>query len=285
MSPISNKSSGAQFENEQIVAPEAKRLLRKTRPIYLLPKGRSERDLKALGSGFFLRYLNRTVLVTASHVTRELEFGDLYVPTTGGSIESIGGRFYHTGLRSQPAEADRIDLAFIELPTELAARLPRDDYFTAAECDVADSFHEKSHYLICGWPGKRNQPNPWKPGSLPRAPISYLDSAHPPAAYAKYDLSSSTHYAVRFDPKRVMDDQGRLIRPPLLFGVSGSPCLFFHRYASRTDLQTLRIPKLVGVTIEVEKDAVVATRISLLFHLLKKCFEPSQTGARDLTGD
>ena len=56
MTPIPNKSSGAQFESERIVAPEAKRLLRKTRPIYLLPKGRSERDLKARGSGFFLRY-------------------------------------------------------------------------------------------------------------------------------------------------------------------------------------------------------------------------------------
>ena len=261
------------IENEKVVAPLAQDLLRKTRPIYSLPRGRPESELLTVGSGFFLRYLNRTVFVTASHVTRELQRGELYVPTLEQKLESFGGVFIHTGQRSQPEESDRVDLAFVAGPADLSARLPRDQYFTSADCDTSDTYHEKSAYLICGWPAKRNQPNPRKPKSLPRAPISYLDMSCPPSDYAKYGVSALSHYAIRFDPKRVMDNNRKLTVPPHFRGVSGSPCCFLHRYASRDDLLNLRIPKLVGVTTEVQKDALIATRLTILLQLLQQHFE------------
>lgn len=167
---------------------------------------------------------------------------------------------------------DRVDLAFVEVSGELAARLPRDNYFTMADWDTTDGYYEKSSYLVCGWPAKRNQPNRRQPKSLPRAPISYWDFSHRPAHYAKYGLSAQSHYAIRFDPKRVMDDQRRLTVPPHFRGMSGSPCCFLHRYASRADLLNLRVPKLVAVTIEVQKDAVVATRLTILLQLLSQHF-------------
>ena len=42
--------------------------------------------------------------------------------------------------------------------------------------------------------------------TLPRAPISYWDFSHPTSAFARYGLGAHGHYAIRFDPKRVMDD-------------------------------------------------------------------------------
>jgi hypothetical protein len=278
MAEITHGTATIQNEFDKVIAPLAMDILRKTRPVYLLPRGCSETKLKTVGSGFFLRYLNRTVFVTASHVTRELQHGGLYVPTLEQKLESFGGMFVHTGRKDQPEEIDRADLAFIEVPAQLAARLPRDHYFTSAEWDTADTYHEKSSYLICGWPAKRNQPNPLRPKLLPRAPISYWDVSYPPSGYKRYGLSVRSHYAICFHRKRVLNNERNLARPPHFRGVSGSPCCFFHRYASRDDRLTLRAPKLVGVTIEVHKDAIIATRLTILLQFLRKYFElPART--------
>lgn len=211
--------------------------------------------------------------MTASHVTRELAQGELYVPTLAGKLESFGGVFFQTGRRDQPEAADRVDLAFVEVPAALAAELPRDEYFTSADWDTDDQYHEKSCYAVFGWPAKRNQPNPRKVRTLPRAPISYWDFSHPPEAFARYGLGAHGHYAIRFDPKRVMDDQLGMTTPPHFRGVSGSPCCFVHRYALRQDLLHLRMPKLVGVAIEVQKDAIVATRLGILLQFIRQQME------------
>lgn len=267
-----------QIENEQIIAPLGKDLLRKTRPVYLLPRGRPEGELLTVGSGFFLRYLNRTVFVTASHVVREQKHGELYTPTLEQKIESFGTGFVHTGDHDQPEMTDRVDLAFTEVSAELATRLPRDHYFTSADWDTIDTYHEKSFYMVCGWPAKRNQPNPRKPGPLPRAPITYWDACHPPARCTNYGVVAQSHYAVRFDSKRVLDNKQQLTVPPHFRGVSGGPCCFLHRYASKDDLLNLRVPKLVGIAIEVHKDAIVATRLTILLQMIERHFADPVAG-------
>ena len=49
-------------------------------------------------------------------------------------------------------------------------------------------------------------------------------------------------------------------------------CCFLHRYASLADLLNLRVPKLVGIVIEVQNDAIVAMRLTILLQLLDSHF-------------
>ena len=260
--------------SEDAVARLAPVLLRTTRPIYVIERGRPESEMKALGSGFFIRYFGRTMFVTASHVTDELAVGDLYVPTVGSVIESIPGRFYHTKAPAETPGDDRVDLAFIELPEEMAAKLPVDNVLTSADWDEKNRSGPNSHYLLCGWPAKRNQPSFRNHKSLPRAPISYRDLCLPTSEYGALGISPGTHYALHFDQKKALDASGRRIQPPELYGVSGSPLFFFHRYQSVLDPLTIPIPKLVGVAIECHKreKAVVVTRIAVLLGLLTRYF-------------
>ncbi len=129
-------------------------LLRGTRPIFQIPHGKSERDLAALGSGFFIRYERRTIFVTAAHVAHELKHADLYIPTIGTTIESIPGRFVYTKADSGNPDDDRIDLAFIEVPEDTANKLPRDSVFTSVDWTTQDKAGPHSHYFFCGWPAK-----------------------------------------------------------------------------------------------------------------------------------
>jgi hypothetical protein len=75
-----------------------------------------------------------------------------------------------------------------------------------------------------------------------------------------------------------MDDQRGMTTPPNFRGVSGSPYGFVHRDASRQDLLHLRMPKLVGVAIEVQKHAIIATRLSILLQFIRQQVE-RPTGA------
>jgi hypothetical protein len=258
----------ARYESEQIVPPLVKGLLRKTRPVYSLPKGKSEKALFALGSCFFLHVWGKTFLVTASHVARETADNDLFIPIAT-DVEAVEGEFHYTGDWKHPPEEDRIDLAFLELPERISSRLPSGSFFTASEWDENDKIVPTSVYLVCGWPGKRNDPNP-RGGVLPRSPIAYRDYSLLPRDYAKYGIASGTHYAIRFDRKRALDDNHLLVVPPRLKGISGSPLMRFHKYGSRDDLLAVREPKLVGVCIEVENGAIIATRLAFL---LKAIFE------------
>lgn len=266
------------FENEKIVTPLALQFLRKTRPIYLVPTGRPETEITTIGSCFFLRFLNRAFVVTASHVAKEAQNGILYLTTASTivesaaatSIESIPSPVFHTGDWSRHEDEDEIDLAFAELPEGRAKRFPAEAFFTMSEWDTDDRPHPQSHYLICGWPAKRNQPNPRKVRKLPRSPISYRDASHPASYYDRHGWSRDVHYAIEFSPKRAIDGGHKLTIPPHMRGLSGSPCLFFHRYRTRDDLLAIRSPKLVGIAISIQKDALIATRVSVLLDLLKK---------------
>lgn len=262
------------FSPESSVGVLAPMLLRRTRPVYQLKRGRPERELAALGSGFFIRYHGRTFFITAGHVAREIVDADLFVPTIGTLVESIPGRFAYTRSPTTNPDDDRVDLAFIEVPSIIAVRLAEDSAFTASDWDTRDVPGPHSQYLVCGWPAKRNQPSYRKPNILPRNPISYRDACQPIAAYEPLGIDPRTHYAVHFDQKRALDDTGRMIQPPQLFGVSGSPVFFFHRYARPLDLLTIPVPKLVGIAIEVhpKEKTIVATRFALLLALLKRHF-------------
>ncbi len=80
---------------------------------------------------------------------------------------------------------------------------------------------------------------------------------------------------MRFDPKRALDASGLLIRPPLLYGVSGSPVFFLHQYRTPLDFLTIPVPKIVGIAIEchTREKAVVVTRFALLLALLRRHFD------------
>jgi hypothetical protein len=155
----------------------------------------------------------------------------------------------------------------------LAIQLPRDNYLTCEQWTLTDSPGPHAHYLLLGWPAKRNQPHRLRPYKLPRAPISFLDAARPTSDYQEYGIKPRTHYAVNFDRKRVLDDQRKVISPPALRGLSGGPCFFFHRYRAREDLLRLRTPQLVGLIIEQHRDAVVAVRLSILLRLITQQFD------------
>lgn len=262
------------FSPESSVAVLAPVLLRRTRPIYQLKRGRPESELAALGSGFFIRYLGQTVFVTAAHVAREIVNAELFIPTVGTMVESIPGRFTYTRLPSGNPANDKIDLAFIEVPTAIADRLPADSVFTASDWEMRDIADPHSQYLVCGWPAKRNQPSYLTPHTLPRRPISYRDACHPSGAYAPLGIDPHTHYAIQFDPKRARDETGRMIQPPQLYGVSGGPVFFFHRYADALAHLTIPVPKLVGVAIEfhAREKAIVATRFALVLAVLDRHF-------------
>lgn len=262
------------FAPESSVAVLAPVLLRRTRPIYQLKRGRPESELAALGSGFFIRYLGRTVFITAGHVAREIVNAELFVPTVGTAIESIPGQFAYTRPSGGNPANDRIDLAFIEVPPAIADRLAADSVFTASDWETRDIAGPRSHYLVCGWPAKRNQPGYLTPHILPRRPISYRDICHPSGAYASLGIDPRTHYAIRFDPKRARDEARRMIQPPQLYGVSGGPVFFFHRYADALAPLTIPVPKLVGVAIEVhaKEKAIVVTRFALVLAVLERHF-------------
>ena len=240
----------------------------------MLKHGQSERSLESKGSGFFIRYFGKVLFVTASHVTDELKLGNLYIPTVEGRIDSLGGQFFHTRASASAPGIDRVDLAFIELPDELAKLLPADNVYTVSDWDDKNMAGPNSHYLLCGWPAKRNQPNYRNHKQLPHAPISYRDLCLPSSQYQALGISPQTHYALHFDQKRALDGDGRRIQPPQLYGVSGGPLFFFHRYRSAMDGLTIPMPKLVGVAIEWRRpeQAVIATRISLLLALLNRHF-------------
>jgi len=89
------------FENERIFPMLGKDCLARTRPIFASRGGSN--DLRALGSCFFLRYLERFFLVTAAHVG--IEDAELFTRVHGrpGPLapDKINGTFTSSDARAR----------------------------------------------------------------------------------------------------------------------------------------------------------------------------------------
>jgi hypothetical protein len=254
-----------QSENQNVWPKIGMACLARTRPIFV-SKGGAD-DLRALGSCFFLRYLDRYFLVTAAHVATES--GEHYTRVHGrpGALapDRINGTFHFIGKPGMQPGTDSTDLAFVELDSTHAT-LARETYFAPGDWTEDDPITPQSVYLACGWPSELNDPCSIFPGEpQSQKHIAFFNSSIPAASYANHRLDPTSHYAIEHERRQVVL-AGGLQESPKVPGMSGSPLIFVHRYATREDWLRPRSPKLVGIVIEHAPAGkfLVATRIKIL---------------------
>ena len=261
------------FENERIFPDLGKDCLAKTRPIFA---SCGPSDLEALGSCFFIKYLNRFFLVTAAHVgTKKAElFTRVHGRPGPLAPDKIDGTFHFIGHRGEAPGTDRTDVGFMEMDASRAS-LAAGSYFDASSWDENDQPSPDAVYLACGWPGKLNDPIQMFPGEpQSQEHVAFFNRSLSPDQYAQYGIDPSSHYAVEHDIRQ-LNQAGELVTPPELPGMSGSPLVFVHRYGSESDLMQVRTPKLVGVVIEHHERShfIVATRLKILLAGIRAYLE------------
>jgi len=241
--------------------------LARTRPIFASRGGSN--DLRALGSCFFLRYLERFFLVTAAHVG--IEDAELFTRVHGrpGPLapDKINGTFHFVGRPGEAPGTDGTDLAFVEMDASHAS-LAVGSYFDASCWDENDQPSPDAVYLACGWPANLNDPCAIFP-EVPQSQmhVAFFNRSLSMDKYARYKVAPSTHYAIEHDVRQ-LDQGGQAVTSPELPGMSGSPLVLVHQYSSQDDLLQVRIPKLVGVVIEHHRQKqdpfILATRLRIL---------------------
>ena len=237
------------------------------RPILL------ERDGGAalIGSGILFQVGQRFFVFTAGHVAADSTNGTLLI----GSVTATWHLPPFRGTAPDAGGKDPYDVAFTELPKELAEEFAGCRFLTPGETDVDDQLAPGGAYTFLGYPHRAQNLDPEREHFAPIGTIftgrkladrDYRRVSVP--AKSQITALPDYHVAVLFDSTKVISFDGKRAIGHQ-HGISGGGLW------RRDDLQRSSSPKLVGVILGAQTKgtrAALATRITVLFELLRHTY-------------
>lgn len=218
------------------------------------------------GTGILLAVDRYKFVVTAAHVLDQDDDGTIYLPD--GVI--LGPASTSVVKTSIPAgghrEDDRVDVAVFRITDEQFAGLVAKGRaaIQVSMIGFGDGIEPGKKYVFTGFPSSKTGLNPPERKLAPRG-VSANCLTEGTTLITGLGLNPATHIVVRFDPKQMMDDEGRRITAPSPVGMSGGAIW---------TLDPSGLYKWVGVGIEYRKKecVLVGTRVGAVIALLRSAY-------------
>ena len=236
--------------------------------------GSDDGSAKLVGTGTFLRFNERTFILTAGHVVHELrttnadgspvyDAGSLFSVGNGRLLERMSGTWKYWG----PPQ----DLALMEIAQ---TAFPNIDRVPVSELMLAPDTRDLNNdiYFLHGFPGDKSRYTPIGQGveskSLPYA--GWL------ADSMASEYVPEIHFAISYPPLGTTDSTGAPADLPKPHGLSGSLIWKTNRLAAGT-AWTPHDARVVGLALCYDQvsQCILATRVEYLKGMLRAAIDPS----------
>lgn len=115
------------------------------------------KTIKQIGTGVFLDFQSEPFLFTAAHVTDNLKYGNILVPTNNG-LSKIDGYLAHIDLPPELSRKDdRIDMAYYRLSTNFARKLSVNFFPLFKNMELIESSLNLRVLSIVGYPASKGK--------------------------------------------------------------------------------------------------------------------------------
>jgi hypothetical protein len=243
--------------------PYERHLQRYVCPIY----GVGKTGAYSIGSGFLLRLSSATLLVTAGHVLHKIGEFQLQMPA-GSRIVPIEGEPHAHRVRLQGPTPDYgYDVAFVLLHIDEMLSPPSTPALTPTDLDLADIPAPQTAYGFIGIPGSENQE---QNGIFDGKSYFYGGLPAERDRYQLLQYHSATHFIMKFDHLRMLDEDGTDIQVPDAHGMSGGPVF---RIGGFEDIRSAAAkPRLIAITTEwwPQFNVLVGVRIGVVIDAIRQ---------------
>ncbi|RAW01979.1 hypothetical protein DQQ10_05315 [Pseudochryseolinea flava] len=172
-------------------------------------------------------------------------------------------------------EADKVDIAIIELTDMFVKKLP--DFFQFFDLNTFNLDHSDQvgmTYLLVGSPLSRYKLKLDIQKVVNEPFIFRTSRVDHPSTFPKLGVQKSTHLLVEYTRKRVRkSNDGTYITGPALNGMSGSGIWITPSFVSQNNFSDIKFYP-TGILIEYHSEhcCVVSTRLRVVTEILKQCF-------------
>jgi len=176
-------------------------------------------QVKQVGTGVFLDFQCTPFLLTSAHVTDQLQYGNLLVPTING-LSRIEGYYAHIDLPHEMTRSkDSVDMAYFRLSTDFARSLCANFYPLIDKAELITSSLDLRMLSVVGYPASKGKRKAQK---LTSQMAYYRGVAADKEVYDKHGFYHHENIMIHFHNKNAFDpEDGKSMNPPSPRGVSG----------------------------------------------------------------
>lgn len=221
--------------------------------------------MQQIGSAIYFEQDSEPFLITAAHVTDDLERGELLVPTING-LSPIDGYLAHVDLPPEISRNDdEIDFAYYRLTSGFAALLSH--HFSPlppARREIITTALELGVCSASGYPSTKGKKN--SEGIFSSEIFSFRGVAAPQEIYDRLALSPESNIVIQFSKKRAVNlTNGKPFPGPSLRGISGGGIFAWPRGSELSE--DWSHPKLVGIvhSFKEREGLIIGTHLLWLF--------------------
>lgn len=221
-------------------------------------KDKNGENFEHIGTGIFLFFRGFYFILTAAHVTDELEDGDLLVPTEDDTIQYIDGAYSYYSPGGNRND-DLIDVGYYKLDSKFAESLL--SQFTPileTEIHFSKEFPEMSLFSISGYPHRKSK---IRNGIAKTEVFSFGAYQASISDYKRLNCFQKPNIVAKFNRKKTIDPETKVKNISVLpHGVSGGG--FFIWPQKITELPP-KNRKLVGIahTFKEKEGLFIGTNI------------------------
>lgn len=234
-------------------------------PIFRSPRGSD--SVEQAASGVLLKISSTTFLLTAAHVTDELERGQLHVPGKESMIPANGSVAYRKPQLGASRETDKIDLAYMRLSRRTRSQL-HDSFrdLTLRDISYKNDVQSVPFATFAGYPVAKARK--WA-GVCSGELVTYTGHVYSRDLYERLGYTENSHICIRMRLRKTFSSlhERRTISPRPI-GVSGGAVLSWPQtLRARCDNPTLR---LIGIahTFHESEHCLAGTHIKMFIKAI-----------------
>ncbi len=215
-----------------------------------------------IGSGFYLRYGERLLFISAAHVFDDNPANVRFVFGDDGELHKLIGNF-HKHIAPTRRDDDLKDVIAIELD-----RVIKSDVVSADMIDFQSGYQE-GIYAFVGYPGTKNGVL-YGTSEMKNRVYSYFDMSRPASWVTSFSYDDSLNILIRYQHKHTISNGAGPGKGAKMKGISGGPVFWISPKTDLSGWNKERI-KLDGIAIHtVERHQyMAAVRLKVLIDYFK----------------
>jgi hypothetical protein len=234
-------------------------------PVFLTRRGHW--DTKQIASGVLLRISTQSFLLTAAHVTDEMQQGHLLVPGEGDLIPTAGLTACWKPDLGEMRTTDKMDLAYIKLRESTRSRIhPSFSELTLGDISCLENARSVPFATFVGYPVTKAAQR----GAICTSEMAkYTGHLWTPDVYERLGYSELSHICIRMRLKKTFNNHyKRRLVAPYPAGISGGAIFAWPiKLAARTHNPQLKLLGIAHSFIRSE-NCLVGTHIKYFVNAI-----------------
>ena len=246
------------------------RYRRSVRSIYGVSKSSDKRP-RFIGTCTFVRNSEKHFLVTAAHIYDHSSINTLYVLDDG--FVEFDGIFHHTIAPESYRSNDFVDLALLELSTEMLENLKITEFISQAEFLIGNLASNQKYGTVLGYPESKHKNPVSKHRDLKVQLYCYTDMVFEIEKYSEIpEFSPGSHIILRHNAQHANDPDGNKVSSYGTKGVSGGGLFIVEAIITRGALEPQSWNTwFAGILIErrKQKKALIFTNATSILQVME----------------